>query len=467
MTFSKSLIHLTMLVTFVTRNCSQLFVRASARPDSLPKLYRESAKKPGAPHPNEARKKFKTVQVHVIHRHGDRTPITPLKNETFWQSALPKSEILSKIAENTKLIREEGKEDKHIAKGRGPFGQLSQLGLLQMVQLGSKLREELNVDDLDDHHIDEDGHVHLHKGRLFTPDVPLDPKRIKVVSTDFPRTIHSVQGLLVGLFPEGDIDHIHEIDVRHTSILIPDPQPRQSKEQEELEKLLAARPHLQEREKKMKELAVKTTQALQHALADDAHDISFGIGEEKGEISAETKLKPLPWTQLAEITKCLQVRDLLPPDITQEDQEAFASHAAWKWFENLRHPRLSYLAMNKMVTQIVDNMDRKQSDGTQEDDHLLHIYSGHDSTLIGLLCAFRLEQPTKWPEYGSYLKIELIEATDVEAPESVQGDHFVRFSLNGEVLRCYWGDRGDEPVEMIRLDDLLRLSSMPHEGLQP
>jgi hypothetical protein len=63
----------------------------------------------------------------------------------------------------------------------------------------------------------------------------------------------------------------------------------------------------------------------------------------------------------------------------------------------------------------------------------LTIWSAHDSTLIGLLCAYRLERPAVWPEYASYLVLELVE-------EIASQRRFVRFSLNGQRLQSQWED---------------------------
>jgi acid phosphatase len=329
-----------------------------------------------------------------------------------------------------------------------------------MVDLGSKLREELSLDDPpeDDHHVDEKGNRHIHHGRLFHPKhLPLHPKHVTVKSTDFPRTIQSVQGVLVGLFPDAP-DETLRIDVRHTSNMIPDPQPRRSKEQEELERQLSSQAHFRQREDELKELAMRATLALKPMLGDGADEVSYGVGEEHSSESADSDSKPLAWTQLAEISKCLQVRNLLPETITEEDQESISNHAAWKWMETLRHPRLAYLAMNPMVSSIMDSM-RRRLDGDLSE--ALHIHSAHDSTLIGLLCAFRLEPPRKWPEYGSYLKIELLEVGSFDSHDQLHDEleehhYFVRFSLNGEVLHMQWDqEHEEEPLEIIPLELLM------------
>ena len=52
--------------------------------------------------------------------------------------------------------------------------------------------------------------------------------------------------------------------------MIPDPQPRRSSEQEELEVQLASRPHMLEREEEMRPLAVRCTEGLKDTLAPGA-----------------------------------------------------------------------------------------------------------------------------------------------------------------------------------------------------
>lgn len=379
---------------------------------------------------------LRRVQVQIIHRHGDRSPITALRDEEFWRKQLVDDVTLKKISSNTKLI-ESNTPNLHRANGRGPFGKLTQLGLLQLVQLGTRLREELVTETSDS---SPDGNS---LSNLFTPEHPLDPKSIRVISTNFLRTIQSVQGVLVGLFPDGTDDDI-PIDIRHTDWMIPDPQPRRHPSQEELEAELEGRQHILEREMEMAGLAKSATLALQDLLAHDAHEATFGVVQEtKGD-----NFRPLSWNQLAEITKCLAVRNMLPPGITEADQHKISAHAAWKWFETFSHPKLSHLSMGKMTSHMMEYFCDYRNQPK------LTLWSAHDSTLIGLMCAFRLEQPAVWPEYGSYIMVELLEKAN---------DLYVRFSLNGEVLKTRWDH--DTPKEMIKLkllDENMRADAEEH-----
>lgn len=374
-----------------------------------------------------------------------------MKNEEVWKNVLPEREILDKISRGTSVLRE-GEEMAHGASGFGCWGKLSSLGVFQMIELGDRLREDL-------HSIDG----------IFSTN-QLTSKEIRVVSTDFPRTIQSVQCLLVGLFPDGvPNDECIEIDVRHTNKMIPDPQPRRYKLQEQLEKELAMHPDIMSKEEEMCDLAVQVTEALVDVLADGAATVSFGIGEEKEDINNldvdVDGAKPLPWGQLSEITKCLRVRDLLPVEISHEMQEMISEHAAWRWFSLLRHPILSSIAMDKMISDILQNA-RKGRDGS-EGFYPLHIYSAHDSTLIGLMCALQLEQPSQWPEYASALKIEIFEAEfndegqngsdDIGNPSNCQRiiRRYCRFSLNGVLLNCTIGGTSLEAVCLDKLSSFL------------
>jgi acid phosphatase len=388
------------------------------------------------------RKKYRAIQVQILHRHGDRTPITPLTHEDFWASTLVAPDLLAKIEEGTNCIRREALV--HKAHGRGPFGKLTQLGLFQMIDVGTTLREELCSDSDSDSDCDfkPDANGDLYHSSLWNPSRPLHSKDIRILCTDFPRTIQSVQGLLVGFFPDG-LEETIEIDCSHTSWMIPDPQPRRNQEQEELEAQLASRPHMLEREADMLPLAIRCTDAVRHMLGEGAFGMAFGIGEDNNSNQPDEG-RVLPWAQLAEITKCLQVRNLLPESITAEDQEALSAHCAWRWFESLHHPRLSYLAMHKFTHTILHSMNHHDTEP------ILTIYSAHDSSLIALMCAFRLEQPSVWPEYGSYLKMELLEVTSADQGEGEE-EYVVRFYLNGSLLRSQWHGELREEISLSKL----------------
>lgn len=405
----------------------------------------------------------RTVQVQVIHRHGDRTPITPLQNEEYWAQQLVPEDLLERVARGTKVLRHASEEshngknelEVHAAAGRGPFGKLTKLGLLSMIQVGSNLKEELEEftdwaesSTASTVETTTDGHDSLPTRTKRR--IRLTPNDIKVYSTDFARTIQSVQGLLVGFFPD-EIDTDVPIECRDTTTwMIPDPQPRRTKEQEDLERRLSKLPHVLEKEASMRPLAVRCTESLLPLLGDGAFRVSFGVEENSDDHGKHKHTPVLSWIQLTEITKCLSVRGMLPDSITKDDQEALSAHTAWMWFQSLRSPRLAYLAMRSFTERLATTIQKR------EEEPPLIIYSCHDSSLIGLLCALHLEQPSVWPEYGAVLKVELLEKRKVEGRDDGDVDHVLRFYLNGELLRSVWNDISREEIS---LQDFVHLTS--------
>ena len=61
-----------------------------------------------------------------------------------------------------------------------------------------------------------------------------------------------------------------------------------------------------------------------------------------------------------------------------------------------------------------------------------------------------MEQPTKWPEYGSYIKIELLEVmmTDNDTDTKQKKEYVVRFFLNGKLLRSNWHGKTRETIPL-------------------
>jgi hypothetical protein len=399
---------------------------------------------------DSSKRTIRRLQVQITCRHGDRSPITSLKDEAYWANELIPAEKLEEMANYVTLKSDEDPKCTHKANGRGPFGKLTSLGLQQMVDLGTKLKKELCAVDstTDVAKLHSDGTTVVYPFIWTANDKPLSPSRIRVISTSFDRAIQSAQGVIMGIFPSPPTEAI-QIDARHANnqLLLPDPQPRNTQEQADLEDQLAARPHLQTKEEDMLPLAVRVTKALHPLLAADAHEAVFGAKQIR-HVSAESiEIEPLAWNQLGEITKCLGVRNMLEGvGVSPQDFQDVVQHAAWRWFETFRHARLAYLSMNDMCLQMLETCRNYETEPP------MTLFSAHDSTLIGLLCAFKLKQPVAWPEYGSFLMMELLEVEEFEGGSSTSKDLYVRFSLNGEKLPLMWLD--GEPTDMIQLDQL-------------
>ena len=149
-------------------------------------------------------------QLQVIHRHGDRTPITPLADRAFWSSVLPSEAELASLEDGTTVLRPSDSKP-HPASGDGLFCTLSLRGVRMMREVGAELRRTYPS--------------------LLHEDLPLSADDVRVHCTDFPRTVQSVQALLQGLCPLEQRGEPIPIDCMLSDKMIPDPVPRATEEQ--------------------------------------------------------------------------------------------------------------------------------------------------------------------------------------------------------------------------------------------
>ena len=277
----------------------------------------------------------------------------------------------------------------------------------------------------------------------FLPAVA-SPEEVHVYSTDFPRTIQSVQALLQGLFPPATRERPIAIDATRTD-MIPDPVPRRTREQEEREAAVLRSEAVLAHAAAVEPYRRRYSKILRdaHALDPVAYELSgTGAGDE-----ADGGFL-LSWNKLAELMKCLYAYERLPDHLTEGDVLRASAVGAERWAALMRDSRIAELAMGDMAADIVT-----AARGAATSGHVapkLVVWSGHDSTLFGLLAVFALDAPVAWPPYAAQLVLEVLEETS--GRERPCG-WYVRFKLNGEVLRCSLGCTG-EPVAIVPLDDV-------------
>ena len=365
--------------------------------------------------------------LQVVHRHGDRTPITPLADREFWNSVLPSHGTSDQLAVGTNIIRKSGSVP-HPAAGDGVFGTLSARGVEQMRMAGAQLRE------------------------MYAEFLPATPshEEVRVHSTDFPRTIESVQALLQGLFsPHERRQRPIEIDATRSDRMIPDPVPRATTEQAQLEAAVLRSDAVLAHAAEVEPLRQRYSQVLRdaHTLDPAAYELSgTGAGD-------ETDGYTLSWNKLAEVMKCLHAYHRLPDGLTPDDVRRASEAGAHRWTAIMRDSRIARLAMGEMATEIVtkacDAAHGAAHDGDAPASKLV-LWSAHDSTFFGLLAIFDLDAPVAWPPYAAQLHIELLE--EVRGRDRPCG-WYVRFSLNGEVLCCALDDSA-EPTAVTSLDGI-------------
>ena len=352
-------------------------------------------------------------QLQVIHRHGDRTPITPLADRAFWSSVLPSEAELASLEDGTTVLRPSDSKP-HPASGDGLFGTLSLRGVRIMREVGAELRRTYPS--------------------LLHEDLPLSADDVRVHCTDFPRTVQSVQALLQGLCPLEQRGEPIPIDCSLSDAMIPDPVPRATEEQAACEAAVlrsdAVLGHAAEveplrlrysqvgaapRPTAATSLArpdssplssltprARASQALLEAgiLDPRAYELSgMGAGDEASAAPAGGGPGPLSWNKLAEVLKCLQAYGQLPPSLTDEDVSAASAAGAYRWTALMAERRVARLAMGAMAAALVSAASEAAAGASERGAvaHRLHVWSGHDSTLFGLLAALELDAPSAWP----------------------------------------------------------------------
>ena len=386
---------------------------------------------------------YRLVQVQLVHRHGDRSPITPtVLNETeLWPLPSADEEWRKSFHETYQLdfVRDTNDNNNNnnlLNLAAVARGQLTAKGAQQMMELGQTIRHSL---------LQQEG---------------IDLYRVQPTSTDFPRTVQSARAFLYGLLTptEGDPAEVVVVeppvialDLRHTTEMIPDPIPRPYAAMEVVEQTLMSGREFVAKEEEMKPLGVFMTEQLLNAKIIDETSLQTKIGLGIEQPQQQQQQLMLGWNNLAELCKCLQSIQQLPMTITNDDVQQILDYVAYRWFYLLRHEYMSQWAISTFVQTLITNAQFITTNN-YDNRSPLYTYSAHDATLIALICAFQLDNPTKWPEYASFFQMKLYQHITTD-------QYYVQFSLNDEILSSSWSGGVDMKVHqkrtLVPLQDLI------------
>jgi len=357
------------------------------------------------------------VQRVLVHRHGDRTPITSIGSPELWRSVLPPSRELEALA---RRFPERSGLSAHFSSGDPPFGQLSQLGLGQLAAVGQSQRRELLQA------------LHPALGELSA-------RRVHVRSSPISRCVQSSQALLGGLLGAEGAEAEVLVDTSLGQLLLPDPHPRHPR-QLELEAAVrnaAASAPVQE-EAELRERCAA-------ALVGAGSVVSLDVLQKEGAVS---------WNRLAEVAKCLAVHAPSSSPLSEEDVCAIVHAAASGWWQLMRDRELSSFAIGGFLCvalrSLVEAADEVLALGGGRDEQpLLSCFSCHDSSIIALMSALRLRHGdgatvNQWPPYASTLSLDLLADEDA-------GQAFVQAKYNGEAMlmdgmHCREGGGGNDAL---------------------
>ncbi|KAL6074895.1 Steryl ester hydrolase [Balamuthia mandrillaris] len=392
--------------------------------------------------------------VQVITRHGLRTPISiiPADKTSVWRcpheqlsvltlntsSASPqateggkkeeeeeeeeeprlellhnreKHAFLEDVVPLHHLYRRKYEEGRQKLRGNCHMGQLTSEGLLQMKELGEKMRER-----------------YVERLRFLSPQ--LHKRDLYVRSTATNRTFESAQSLLWGLYPpwtrpsgKGGMMTIHMIESRMENMY-----PR------------SGCANLTKWIKQTRESKASVQRSVEHATW-------------KKQLEAALDKTVNSWSALNSTLQSMQAHGHeFPPGLTLEMAQRVREEADWHTLLKFEQERVCRLGIGRFVQDVLQHAQRvvepQTAEGATERQKKFLLYSGHDNTLSPFLSAFRVFDGRQ-PPMASAIVIE----TFVDA----KGKHWVRFVYNGKDMLL----GGNEPDEY--LIDSYHASSSAHQ----
>jgi acid phosphatase len=354
-------------------------------------------------------------QVHVIHRHGERTPIhSHFSDLDEWKQCQHTATLLYEFEAAAAAYYV---LDYHTPNRQAPYGhqgrrrcqpgELTDKGQRTMVQLGQQLRH-LYIDRLN--LLDE----------MFTPTLPLVSR-----STGIPRAVVSLQSLLYGLYPpEKRMIPIMTINTM-----------RERKETMYATSECKLWAYLEKRARlHMRQVFYDERERLQN------HEALKQLFETSPRAST---LKRPSLHSIFDDLSCRRAHGLPLPEGVDDTLFQRVEHVVTQeWFgaytENIELCRLS---LGRFLGQILDTMVERLSDRDGDRSVAMAIYSGHDSTLAPILAALQVFDG-KWPPFGGHIVMELASDKYRPLPSEISKENhatfpgwYVRVRYNGHVTR--------------------------------
>jgi len=330
-------------------------------------------------------------KVIVIHRHGDRAQIQKELSQLYsenddvtkiWNNKMPEETLLTSmynVAKTSISLTEQFNSEKMKELYSGydslsyPYAQLTQLGSKQLTQVGNHLRER-----------------YILSGNLFPNDITIDSliSQIYCRSTNICRTLQSLRSLLVGFF-----------DINSKSLKIP----------HENLPLINTVPKLNEVLYPQGDGPCKPFNDRRQELLNQTPLSSF-----PGFIDLESRMKSLlgtdkiNWLTVKEILTCHAVHDInYIKGVTKEDEEQVTKLTGFMWGLIYNDDKLNKLAIGRFLDELLNSIEESNNNGKK-----ILFYSGHDSTLVPVLCLLGIYDNI-WPPYASFLTLEMaISKTD-------------------------------------------------------
>ena len=341
------------------------------------------------------------VQLQVLVRHGDRTPIDHLPEDVTWNCSLTHHNLLF---------------SEHCVTG-----QLTSKGHLQHISLGQHLRQ-IYIDKL--HFLPEN----------VTLSAMQNDQILHARATDYPRTRQSARALLSGLYPahtrlpddpeeDWNDGKVPDFDVhwrsRDNDTMLP---PMNCPRRSILFDRMMRHPQFLKYNKRRKAFRKDMDKIIGPPPANYSRDsLIYALDTLR---TRECHHFPLPCSQ-KHSKKCITEHHLmrLTKYIREESQLLFRTLPQAAEYSRLGHGRLLAEITHHILEHALGH-DRRRP---------MRLFSAHDDTLFGMLGNLHAEN-INWPPYASNMQFELWEMLDGS------GDMRVRIIYNGEPVHVKWCD---------------------------
>jgi len=416
----------------------------------------------------------KVVGVWIFFRHGDRAPARPLsaphrvqEESLFWQERLPTPDLKTVFREYSKFFP----PDIHPSNNRGqfldvrrfPFGFLTDRGLQQTRENGARLFNRYDRHGL---HLPEIDHYVCSKDFLDVWDV-------KVFSTNYLRTVLSVQSFLDGLLgtrifasirdksstltqhhgmiPQHDdvpspvhMDALLRVRVRGRDDDTLNAFDRDPDMMAALVSEVMSDPEFQARDGFQAPLAARLANILPGLARKKRNTTGFNASPsginwiEASDHFVCRAAHHMPFSRFSDFEHHVEVEETLRALSHQT-----TTHLAWRFRQWYKHPKLLAAIAAPPLREILNQL-LPATEMSLRERHPFTIYSCHDVTLLAILYGIGAEFLSNdhtggwrfWPKYASSLIFELVQMDG--------GSHVVRVLLNGKPilsvdrLDCYW-----------------------------
>lgn len=334
--------------------------------------------------------KYTLKKLVVINRHGDRAQIAKELGESYsvtpevtkrWTELLPQEhtqQFLRAVAftadetnpQTLRPLSPSGQVDLYTGWDFSnlPYGQLTDMGARQLMELGQRLRQN-----------------YQNHPAVVPPSLAEAASQMYCRSTNFCRTHQSLRGLLAGLF----LDLNRPVDAQESPI----------------RPVINARPRKQE------------------TLYPQADANCVAMLRRRGQIFSEdilrravptyTTLKSkmqrvfrfpdgkINWLHIKEVLLCHDVHNIEPSiplrkyvkkpengiSLSEDELVASGDVATMTWSILYNDDTLNRMAIGRFLHELLSDMS--DSDGNPLKDKTMLMYSGHDSTLVPVLCALK------------------------------------------------------------------------------